>query len=260
MFKSSYEQLKGGVTMKRWLLLVLILTLLVPAGAFAKRKKYEVVDVTNGGSIVGTIKAAEMVTDEMGKITSQVPEEQKICGTEFKMNKFIISADLGVKNVVVAINKVAKGKAMPKQDLFLDNKGCQFEPVVGIAFKGSQFVIHNSDPFFHNTSLGLMMKGKRSTVYNLALPNQDMTIKKPVRRTGMHSVKCDAHSWMRSYVFAAKNPYATLTDENGKFELTDILPGTYEVMVWHEGFGEAVKSVEVQAGQAATMDHTFAKP
>jgi hypothetical protein len=246
--------------MKRWLLLILILTLIVPASAFAKRKKYEVVDVTNGGSIVGTIKAAEMVADPTEKIETTVPEEQKVCGTEFKMNKFIISADLGVKNVVVALKKVAQGKAMPKQDLFLDNIGCQFEPLVGIAFKGSQFVIHNSDPFFHNTSLGLMMKGKRSTVYNLALPNKDMTIKKPVRRTGLHSVKCDAHKWMRSYVFAAKNPYATLTDDNGKFELKDILPGTYDVMVWHEGFGETVQSVEVKAGAATTMDHTFAKP
>jgi hypothetical protein len=64
---------------------------------------------------------------------------------------------------------------------------------------------------------------------------------------------------MRAYVYAAKNPYAALTDENGKFEITDIMPGKYEVMVWHEGFGEAVKTVEVKAGQATTMDHTFAK-
>lgn len=245
--------------MKRWLLLILVLTLILPASAFAKRKKYEVVDVVDGGSIVGTIKAAEKVADPVEKIETTVPEEQKLCGSEFKMNKYIISADLGVKNVIVALQKVIKGKAMPKQDLFLDNKNCQFHPLVGVAYKGSQFVIHNADPIFHNTSLGLIMKGKRSTVYNLALPTQNTTIKKPVRRTGMHSVKCDSHKWMRAYVYAARNPYVAVTDANGKFEITDILPGKYEVMVWHEGFGEVVKTVEVKAGQAATMDHTFAK-
>jgi hypothetical protein len=246
--------------MKRWLLLILVLTLLLPAGAFAESKKYEVVDVVNGGSIVGTIKAAEMVADPVEKTGTEVPEEVKLCGSEFKMNKYIISADLGVKNVIVALEDVTQGKAMPKQDLLLDNKGCQFLPLVGVAYKGSQFVIHNSDPIFHNTSLGLMMKGKRSTVYNLALPTQNTTIKKPVRRTGMNSVKCDSHKWMRAYVYAAKNPYVALSDANGKFEITDILPGKYEVLVWHEGFGEVVKTVEVKPGQATTMDHTFAKP
>lgn len=246
--------------MKRWLLVVLVLILLLPASSFAKRKKYEVVDVADGGSVVGTIKAAEMVADPVEKIETEVPEEKKLCGSEFKMNEYIISADLGVKNVVVALQDVAQGKAMPEQDLTLDNKACQFHPLVSIAYKGSQFVIHNSDPIFHNTSLGLMLKGKRSTVYNLALPIQGTTIKKPVRRTGLTSVKCDSHKWMRAYVFAARNPYVALTDENGKFEITDIPPGKYEVMVWHEGFGEVEKTVEVKAGQATTMNHTFAKP
>ena len=246
--------------MKRWLLLALVLTFLLPADSFARRKKYEEVDVTNGGSITGTIKAAEMVADPTGKVETQVPEEVKLCGSEFKMDKFIISADLGVKNVIVALQDVEKGKAMPEEDLTIDNKACQFVPLVGVTYKGSQFVVKNSDPIFHNTSLGLVMKGRRSTVYNLALPTQNMTIKKPVRRTGLHNVKCDAHKWMRAYVYAARNPYVALSDENGKFEITDILPGKYEVLVWHEGFGEVETTVEVKAGEATSMDHTFAKP
>lgn len=246
--------------MKRWLLLALVLILLLPADSFARRKKYEVVDVTNGGSIVGTIKAAEMVADPTEKTGTEVPEEIKLCGNEFKMNKYVISADLGVQNVIVALEDVEKGKAMPKEDLTLDNKECQFHPLVGVAYKGAQFVVKNSDPIFHNTSLGLIMKDRRSTVYNLALPNQNMEIKKPVRRTGMHSVKCDAHKWMRAYVFAARNPYVAVSDENGKFEIKDILPGKYEVLIWHEGFGEVEQTVEVKAGQATTLDHTFAKP
>lgn len=246
--------------MKRCLLLALVLTLLLPASSFAKRKKYEAVDVSNGGSIVGTIKAAEMVADPVAKIEAKKPEEVTLCGSEFKMNKYIISAGLGVKNVIVALKKVAKGKAMPKQDLVIDNKNCQFEPLVGIAYKNSQYVIKNSDPIFHNTSLGLMMNGRRSTVYNLALPMQNQTIKKPVRRTGLNSIKCDAHIWMRAYVYAAKNPYVALTNNKGKFAIKDILPGKYEVMIWHEGFGEVVKTVKVTAGQATTMNHTFAKP
>lgn len=91
--------------MKKWLLLALVLTFILPSGSLAKRKNYEVVDVANGGSIVGTIKATEMVADPTQKAETQVPEEMKLCGTEFKMEEFVISPDLGVKNVLVALQK-----------------------------------------------------------------------------------------------------------------------------------------------------------
>jgi hypothetical protein len=246
--------------MKKWLLLALVLTVILAANASAKRKTYEVVDVVGGGSIAGTINAAEMVADPIKKIETDIPREIKLCGTEFKMNKYIISSDLGIKNVFVALQDAARGKAMPKKDMRIDLKNCQFHPLVGVAYKGSQIVVNNSDPIFHNISLGFVMKDRRSTIYNLALPNQNMEIKKPVRRTGMYNVKCDAHLWMRAYIFAAGNPYVALTDENGRFQITDVLPGTYTVLVWHEGFGEVEKTIEVKAGEATVLDHTFAKP
>jgi hypothetical protein len=246
--------------MKKLLLLALVLTFIFPVSAFAKRKKYEVVDVSNSGSLAGTIKAAEMIADPTKKTETEIPEEIKTCGTEFKMNKFVISPDLGVKNVIVALQDVTMGKAMPNEDLQIDIKNCQFHPLAAVAYKGSQLVVRNNDPIFHNISMGLMLKDRRSTVYNLALPNQNMAIQKPIRRTGMYNVKCDAHKYMRAYIFAAGHPYVALTDENGKFEITEILPGKYEVLVWHEGFGEVKKAIEVKAGEVTTLDHTFAKP
>lgn len=247
--------------MKKWLLLVLVFALMFPASAIAKRKTYEVVDVAGGGSIVGTIKAAEMVADPTRKIEIKTPEETKICGAEFKMEEFVISPELGVKNVFVALQTVARGKAMPTEDLHIDVKNCQFHPLASVAYQGSQLVVTNSDPIFHNISMALIIKGGiRSAVYNLALPNQDLSIEKPVRRTGLYHVKCDAHPWMRAYIYAARNPYAALTDVDGRFEITDILPGKYTVRIWHEGFGEVEKTIEVKSGAATTLEYTFAKP
>lgn len=244
--------------MRKLVLLLLVLALVAPSTSFAKkRKKYEAVEVTNGGSIKGVIKASSKVADPVMKIETKKPEEVKYCGKDFQAGKYVISSDMGVKNVVVALLKVKKGKAMPKKDYVLDNVKCQFTPLVGVAFKKNNYVIKNSDPVFHNTSMGLQLKNKRSTVYNLALPNQNQVIKKPIRRTGLHSVKCDAHPWMRGFLYAAKNPYATLTDDSGSFEITDVLPGKYKVMIWHEGFGEVKKEIEVTAGGTAALDHTF---
>jgi hypothetical protein len=35
------------------------------------------------------------------------------------------------------------------------------------------------------------------------------------------------------------HPYYTVTDESGKFELTDVPPGHYQLVAWHEGWGVA---------------------
>ncbi len=247
--------------MKRIVLTMVIIALVVPCSAFARKraKRYEVVDVNNGGSIIGTIKASEMVADPVKEIVTKKADEVEFCGKDFQMEKYIIGADLGVKNVVIAVTDAKQGIAMPTTNLELDNVKCQFVPLVGIAYKKAKFIIKNSDPIFHNTSMGLMMKGKRSTVYNLALPNQNQVIEKPVKRTGLLDVKCDSHPWMRAYIYAAKNPYVVLSGDDGSFEIKDLLPGTYNVMIWHEGFGKEMQTVEIKAGEAATLNHTFAK-
>jgi hypothetical protein len=35
----------------------------------------------------------------------------------------------------------------------------------------------------------------------------------------------------------ASHPYYAVTDESGTFELTDVPPGDYELVAWHEGWG-----------------------
>jgi hypothetical protein len=241
--------------MKKLVLLMLIIALFVPAYVFAA-EKYEAIDVKNGGSIKGKIKASGAVQDPAVEIN----KDQDYCGKSQPSHTYVISPNMEVKNVLVYIEDITKGKAAPKTDLTLDNKKCAFEPLVGVAYVGQKYIIKNSDPIFHNTSLGVILgEGKRRTVYNLALPNKDQTIEKQVKVAGMQSVKCDAHSWMRAYIYASSGPYAVITDDKGSFEIKDVPPGKYKVKIWHEGFGETTKEVEVKSGSAAELDHTFSK-
>ncbi|MBF0607645.1 MAG: carboxypeptidase regulatory-like domain-containing protein [Candidatus Magnetobacterium sp. LHC-1] len=242
--------------MRKIVLGVVLMALLIPAALFAEVKAYTVEDVKGGGSIKGKIKASSAVPDE----TLTINKDEAACGSKVPAMKYLISSDLGVKNVIVSIENIEKGKAVPKTDLVVNNKKCVFEPLAGIAYVGQKYIIKNEDPIFHNTSLGIMLgEGKKRTVYNLALPNKDQTIEKPVKVAGFQIVQCDAHAWMRSYVYASKHPYVVITDDKGTFEIKDIPAGNYKVKVWHEGFGDVTKDVEVKAGAAATLDHTFSK-
>jgi len=47
---------------------------------------------------------------------------------------------------------------------------------------------------------------------------------------------------------------STHTDENGKFELTDVPAGRYTILVHMEGFSDATKTVTIAAGETANLD------
>lgn len=237
--------------MKRISALITIIALLLATTSFA----YEVVDVKNGGNIKGKIKASAKVEDPVLTIDKDV----EFCGKSQPARMYILSPALEVKNVFVIVEDVEKGKAAPKTDISIDNNKCYFEPVAGIAYKGANYIIKNSDPILHNTNLGILLKDKRSTVYNLALPKKDQVITKSIRRGGLHAVKCDAHSWMRAHLYVSDNPYVALTGADGNFEIKDLLPGKYKITIWHEGFAEATKDVEVFAGKTSELNVTLSK-
>lgn len=237
--------------MKKILVLAVVFSLLTASASFA----YEVIDVKNGGSIKGKIKASAKVDDPV----LTIDKDTETCGKSQPARKYILSPGLEVKNVLIMVENVQKGKAAPKTDITIDNNKCFFEPFVGVAYKGAKFIIKNSDPILHNTNLGLMLQDKRQTVYNLALPKKDQVITKDVKRTGLLAVKCDAHGWMRSYIYAAEHPYAAVTSASGDFEIKDLPPGKYKVRIWHEGFAEVMKDVEVAAGKASDLSVSLAK-
>lgn len=237
--------------MKRIIVLAMTLSLIIMTTTFA----YEVVDVKGGGEIKGKVKVAAKYEDPVLKIEKDV----EFCGKSQPAKMYQIAGDMGIKNVLVIVENITKGKAAPKQDTTIDNKKCYFEPLVSIAYKGSNYILKNSDPILHNTSLAVMLGDKRRTVYNLALPKKDQVITKPVKVTGLHDVKCDAHAWMRAYVYVSEHPYVAITDDNGNFEIKDLPPGKYTVRFWHEGLKEEKKNVEVSAGKASDLSVTMSK-
>jgi hypothetical protein len=76
-------------------------------------------------------------------------------------------------------------------------------------------------------------------VFNIAQPikGQRTTINAASFRTpGILMATCDAgHPWMSAYIVVAEHPYYAVTDAGGKFTLNDVPPGSYTVVMWHEG-------------------------
>jgi hypothetical protein len=57
---------------------------------------------------------------------------------------------------------------------------------------------------------------------------------------------CDAHVFMRGFVFVAHNPYFAVVDSDGEFFIEDVPLGTYVVKAWHGTLGEKKAAASIQ--------------
>jgi hypothetical protein len=207
---------------------------------------YEVVTVTDGGTIKG--KVVYQGTVPMKKIIPT--KDRATCGEVREQAEIVVGADKGVEDAVVFLRGVERGKAMekPAKKPEIDNVKCEFVPHVQAVPVGT-IVVVNSDPVMHNTHA---FHGKQ-TVFNLALPVKGQRVERPMRKPGIHRVECDTHGWMLAWIYVADNPYYAVTRKDGAFTITDVPPGTYSLVAWHELTGEQELKVTVKPKEAVDV-------
>lgn len=216
---------------------------------------YQVIEVKDGGNLAISVSSRGKPKQAIAEVT----RDQEICGRRITTPVVETSAGGLLKNAVVFVEKIERGKAPDlAASAKLDNRGCHFVPHVQTVTVGQTMEITNSDPIMHNTHA---YAGNR-TIFNLALAVQGQRIPKKITTPGIMNIKCDAgHAWMNAWVHAFPHPYHAVTGAEGKALITEVPPGKYRVGVWHEELGTQTVEVAVEAGK--TMQVTFnelAKP
>ena len=192
---------------------------------------YEETEVQDGGKLIGTVR----FVGEVPRLAPvPVKKNQDVCGKEKPVEILVVGPNRGVRDTVIYLEGITKGKKADARELHLDNIKCQFVPHVLAVMVEQPAVVKNSDPILHNTH-GFQDK---VTVFNLALPiqHQRINIKSKVKRPGVIQVLCDAHTHMSAWVVVRENPYFAVTDESGAFRIDNVPPGKYKVGAWHEGW------------------------
>ena len=217
-------------------------------GSTPTAQAYDAVSVADGGSIKGKVVFNGTLPPKRKIVPTK---DREVCGSGVReVDQILVGGDKSVQDAIVYLKAVEKGKAWPKlaKTPEIDNVKCDFQPHVMVMPVGD-IVVVNTDPVLHNTKSFI----DRVPIFNLALPNQGQRITRPIKKSGIMRVECDAHGWMLGWVYVADNPYYAITAKDGTFAITDVPPGSYTLVAWHEFTGAREIPVTVKAKEAAAV-------
>jgi hypothetical protein len=205
-----------------------------PGDAAGQSSEYRVVSIANGGIIKGTVKWSG---PEPHLSSFLITKDPQICDPDSHktrdLERLIIGPQGGVANTVVFIKSIPSGKAfdLPPARRSLDQRLCRYEPHILLVPEHGSLQMKSSDATLHTVH----MDG--AATYNLPFPFTNQTVSRDMNTPGLVNLKCNGgHVWMNAEMFVAPHPYYAVTDESGAFELTDVPPGEYEIVAWHEGW------------------------
>ena len=221
----------------RLMLLSCLAWLLTATSGYAE---YEIIDVSDGG----TVKGQAIWKGSMPKLPPlKVFADLDSCGTHVPSPALRIDpATNGIHEVLVYLERVERGKSaatayplrMGKSASHPAGRACQFERHMIPFVRTAEVALINFEPILHNPHLF----SEKQSLFNIAMPAANREIATTLGRArgvGLR-LQCDVHVHMNAWAAALEHPYFAVTDEQGKFEIAGIPPGSYTLVAWHPGF------------------------
>ena len=176
---------------------------------------------------------------------------QGVCGTSVEDNSLRLDAQGGVADAVVWVDAAAEGAPAVAEEsaVVLNQRGCLYWPPVLAARALGVLRIRNSDPLTH-TVHGI---DRGQTVFNVAMPLEQMQlIRRLPPQPGVLDIRCDVHPWMRATIRTFDHSHFTTTGPDGRFRLSGLSPGQWQLHLWHPKLAEASRAVQVAEGATAS--------
>jgi carboxypeptidase family protein len=262
-----------------------LLMLSVGSPAFA----YEEIKVPEGGTLMGTVKLEGTVPKPKGYNLITLPD-QFYCGRISDGRGWRILQPFNVgpagefRDVVVYLEGIDKGKPFGEKTVpQIEARDCLFLPFTTVVRDDQSVTVVNMDPVMHDIQAYETSHLGPRVLFNVPLPMNPAHPRNLKDRSdaGMYHkhmagapmkqlvnlskgrrifvMQCGFHAYMESWGLAVANPYFAKTDEQGRFTLTDVPPGTYKLVVWHPYVRSTIEQT-VTIGPKGTVEANIAVP
>jgi len=183
------------------------------------------------------------------KHSKPVPAEMLVVGSGNTMGNIMVYVSKGVPG--------GKTYPAPKTPVTLDQKGCVYVPHVQGIMVGQPYRILNSDGVLHNVHSLPKVNPSFNKPMPPSLKETTTTFTKP---EPIFQIKCDVHPWMQAFIGVFTHPFFSVTGTDGKYTISGLDPGTYEITVWHERLKVQTATVTVAANETKTQNFKYALP
>lgn len=249
---------------------------------------YEEVAVADGGSLIGSVTLSGKVPSPKGYNLTTLPDAV-YCGRISDgrgwrlLQPFDVGENGAFRQVVVHLESVEKGKPFPAAAApRIEAVDCRFLPFVSLVRDGRDVIVANMDPAMHDIQAYETSHLGPRVLFNVPLPisarypreaglsahfhkhYEGTPVTQPIHMTKgrrVFTMQCGFHAYMESWALVADHPYYAMTDREGRFQLTDIPPGTYRVSLWHPYLRETpTYEVTIKPKEQTTLDVVLNAP
>ena len=122
----------------------------------------------------------------------------------------------------------------------MDQRNESFVPHVLAIVAGTVVDFPNNDATYHN-----VFSLSREKTFDLGRYAAGRSKSVRFERPGIIRVFCDIHAHMSAFILVFAHRYFSVTDDDGRYRLENVPPGTYNLVVWNEGAVEETRRVVV---------------
>src|SRR5215813_6646861 len=225
---------------------------------------YEAAPVSNGGTVTGTVQFVGDPPPPTGFELRRYPDRE-YCGAlsdgsgYLYLREVAVDPEQGLKDVIVTIQGIEKGKPFEFEETKLETNICQFVPFVSVMRDQYPLTVKNLDTVSHDLQVYEREWEHIFIMFHRPALTKGGT-KDLIRFTGNRRgviMQCGMHPYMQGHGLAVDNPYYAITGLEGTFTIPDLPAGTYRIKAWHPILGEHAQDVTVAANGTISSDFSF---